>query len=354
MRVEELEKQAPILSVDNDLRFETYLHSAKHLYLEAISQFEQRTKEPGSNIYRLNSLVYFLRFVNLITHTIPSHKDFGSLKAVGINAKEDSNISKNGVEFQYLEKKCLEALDYLKQLKKEVSEEVIPNITQHDKNHPSPETRINLHQNNEEAETSHNSPLQKSMNDYVLLAELGEGAFGSCSKMLDPRSNQICVVKSILFSSVKDVQSISNEIHILRKLSHPNIVSYYGTFIHNDRMCIVMEFCAEGDLNEWIVNRECSKFETTENTGKCTLNLDEKSPTYKPEELRGNTYTNLQSNVSLESSLSANDSSCKWKPVDEKIFFEWTQMICSAMSYLHGQSILHRGILFLYVSESVL
>lgn len=42
----------------------------------------------------------------------------------------------------------------------------------------------------------------------------------------------------------------------LRKLSHPNIVTYYTTFVDKNFMCIEMEFCDRGDLGSWIDERQ--------------------------------------------------------------------------------------------------
>lgn len=38
-----------------------------------------------------------------------------------------------------------------------------------------------------------------------------------------------------------------NEHAILKKLQHPNIIKVYETFTHNESLCIVMEYCENGN-----------------------------------------------------------------------------------------------------------
>ena len=38
-----------------------------------------------------------------------------------------------------------------------------------------------------------------------------------------------------------------NEAKLLQSLDHPNIIKYYETFIHNDKLCIVMEYADNGE-----------------------------------------------------------------------------------------------------------
>lgn len=57
-------------------------------------------------------------------------------------------------------------------------------------------------------------------------------------------------MKSIILGKVSDefLQELANEIEILRKLDHPNIVKLYEIFDYNNLMYLVMELCSGGDL----------------------------------------------------------------------------------------------------------
>ena len=52
-----------------------------------------------------------------------------------------------------------------------------------------------------------------------------------------------------------DEQEIRNEIDILKKLSHPNIVKIYEFYFSNSHYYIITEFCKEGELFSYIKNK---------------------------------------------------------------------------------------------------
>lgn len=39
-----------------------------------------------------------------------------------------------------------------------------------------------------------------------------------------------------------DTVDPQNEVSIMKVLKHPNIIKFYDSFEHNDKLCIVMEF----------------------------------------------------------------------------------------------------------------
>ena len=48
--------------------------------------------------------------------------------------------------------------------------------------------------------------------------------------------------------SAKEQEGSHLEAELLRKLDHPNIVSYKHSFVENGILIIIMEFCEHGDL----------------------------------------------------------------------------------------------------------
>ncbi|KAI9596113.1 kinase-like domain-containing protein [Syncephalis fuscata] len=91
------------------------------------------------------------------------------------------------------------------------------------------------------------------MNDkYELLEPIGQGSFGVIRKIRRKSDNKLFVRKEINYGRMSDKErrQMVNEVNILNKLRHPNIVRYHERQIDQDLRCIyiVMEYCSGGDL----------------------------------------------------------------------------------------------------------
>jgi len=58
---------------------------------------------------------------------------------------------------------------------------------------------------------------------------------------------------------------------VLSKLEHPNIISYRESYINIDKLCIVMEWAAGGDLGKLIEQRKREGRRLSENEVLCFL-----------------------------------------------------------------------------------
>eukprot|EP01130_Rhizamoeba_saxonica_P018087 TRINITY_DN895_c0_g1_i4.p1 TRINITY_DN895_c0_g1~~TRINITY_DN895_c0_g1_i4.p1 ORF type:complete len:1176 (-),score=322.74 TRINITY_DN895_c0_g1_i4:66-3593(-) len=93
---------------------------------------------------------------------------------------------------------------------------------------------------------------------FQLKDKLGEGAFGAVYKAHFMFKNGVVqesnekpfelAVKEI--RDIQDEEEIKNEIDILKKCSHPNIVSYYGTCMNRANLWILMDYCAFGSVRD--------------------------------------------------------------------------------------------------------
>lgn len=89
-----------------------------------------------------------------------------------------------------------------------------------------------------------------SLSVYELIRPLGEGGFGQVRLYRHRLNNSEVAIKFVDTSmkSAEEVNQTFSEMNVLRGLHHPNIVSLLETFILQDSLCIVMEYCSGGEL----------------------------------------------------------------------------------------------------------
>ncbi|KAF2073037.1 hypothetical protein CYY_005653 [Polysphondylium violaceum] len=94
------------------------------------------------------------------------------------------------------------------------------------------------------------------MDAYEVLGPLGKGSFGSVSKIRRKEDGRVLVWKEICYGHMqeREKQLLVNEVNILQKLKHSNIVRYYDRIIDSAsyKLYIIMEFCSGGDLSQLI------------------------------------------------------------------------------------------------------
>ena len=89
--------------------------------------------------------------------------------------------------------------------------------------------------------------------DYTLGEKLGQGAFGVVYRAKRKRDGLACVIKQVETRRLSAQQKAEarNEVRLLRALDHPHVVRYIDTFeAPGERLSIVMEHCAKGDLSQ--------------------------------------------------------------------------------------------------------
>ncbi|KAJ8012974.1 hypothetical protein DPEC_G00048450 [Dallia pectoralis] len=92
------------------------------------------------------------------------------------------------------------------------------------------------------------------MNQYVLVRQIGEGAFGKAflvrDRYKDVAGDSQCVVKEINLSKMSPREKVSSkkEVTLLAKMKHPNVVTFFKSFQESTSLYIVMEYCDGGDL----------------------------------------------------------------------------------------------------------
>ena len=97
------------------------------------------------------------------------------------------------------------------------------------------------------------------IHELTVIKELGRGAFGDVVLVHDNRDHPFAV-KKVHCESVEVYLSISQELDILMKLSHENIIKLRAVDFNNFTAFLVMDYCANGTLNK----RLCGEIPTNQ------------------------------------------------------------------------------------------
>ena len=88
------------------------------------------------------------------------------------------------------------------------------------------------------------------LSDFEIIKQLGKGSYGTVYTVRSRIDSNIYVMKKMELNHLKESQQREcyREVSILRKVSHPNIIKYYASFLENESLCIIMEYAELGDL----------------------------------------------------------------------------------------------------------
>jgi len=88
--------------------------------------------------------------------------------------------------------------------------------------------------------------------NYRKIRKLGEGSYGVVYLVTHLHSNQERAMKAIMKREVENTQKVDNEImneiQILKKLDHPNIVKIFEFYNSQKYYYLITEYCKEGEL----------------------------------------------------------------------------------------------------------
>ena len=98
--------------------------------------------------------------------------------------------------------------------------------------------------------------------DFEILQVIGSGAFSQVFKVKSYKNHNIYAMKKVSIENSENVDYLENEVKILTKLNHPNIVKCYKVFRDekNKYIYFIMELMNNGDLDSY---KKC--FEDFEN-----------------------------------------------------------------------------------------
>ncbi|CAG9310858.1 unnamed protein product [Blepharisma stoltei] len=99
--------------------------------------------------------------------------------------------------------------------------------------------------------------MDSRLSDFSIQGELGTGSSGTVYKAKSLIDNNIYALKKINISNLSFEEK--SEAQTLKKLDHPNIIKYYGSFKEGDWFYIIMEYAEGGDLHKLFKHHQTLK-----------------------------------------------------------------------------------------------
>lgn len=100
------------------------------------------------------------------------------------------------------------------------------------------------------------SGAEDPMTLFEISQIVGAGSYGEVFKARHLETGATFAIKSVAFDRGDNVSAVLNEVAILRKCRHPNIVAYVASYLRHgtasDYLWIVMEFCSGGSVDAWL------------------------------------------------------------------------------------------------------
>ncbi|GBG63339.1 hypothetical protein CBR_g37697 [Chara braunii] len=88
---------------------------------------------------------------------------------------------------------------------------------------------------------------------YEIVGMIGKGSFGDVFKGVDKETGQEVAIKIIdLEEAEDDVEDIQKEIAVLSQCRSQYVTEYYGSYLHNTKLWIVMEYMAGGSVSDLV------------------------------------------------------------------------------------------------------
>ena len=83
---------------------------------------------------------------------------------------------------------------------------------------------------------------------YLKIKELTNGTYSKIYVVQNKKDFKLYCCKEILKSKIADLAKFKNEINILSKVDHPNIIRLYEIFEDDRYISLIMELCQGGEL----------------------------------------------------------------------------------------------------------
>ncbi|XP_025832041.1 probable serine/threonine-protein kinase DDB_G0277165 isoform X2 [Agrilus planipennis] len=94
---------------------------------------------------------------------------------------------------------------------------------------------------------------------FDIIKKLGQGTYGKVQLGINKETGQEVAIKTIKKSKIEteaDLIRIRREIQIMSSVQHPNIIHIYEVFENREKMILVMEYAAGGELYDYLSERK--------------------------------------------------------------------------------------------------
>jgi len=100
--------------------------------------------------------------------------------------------------------------------------------------------------------------MPKIVDNYVLERKIGSGQFGEVFKGYNKLTNVDIAIKSVKRELLKGKfhELLENEIKVLRSCNNDNIIKLYDLKKTQNNIYLILEYCNEGDLNNYLKSRK--------------------------------------------------------------------------------------------------
>lgn len=104
-----------------------------------------------------------------------------------------------------------------------------------------------------------NNHRKKLRQRFDIIKKLGQGTYGKVQLGINKESSQDVAIKTIKKCKIEteaDLVRIRREVQIMSSVQHPNIIHIYEVFENREKMVLVMEFAAGGELYDYLSERK--------------------------------------------------------------------------------------------------
>ena len=95
----------------------------------------------------------------------------------------------------------------------------------------------------------------KLLESYDVIRQLGKGGFGKVYEVRHKKTGEIRACKHLSKLNINNLEKFKNEIELLRKMDHPNIIKLYEIFESERSLYLIMEECKGGEVFSKIIER---------------------------------------------------------------------------------------------------